>query len=152
MVTYAAVPAIGTTTTGPRAGGTTTGVISLRGITAVGHHGVFADERTSGQRCVIDVLCHLDVAPAAASDTLSDTVDYAGLAVRVVSVVEGEPVNLIETLADRIGRVCLAEERIAEVEVTVHKPDAPMPVDVADVAVTVRMSRDPAADPRGGHE
>jgi dihydroneopterin aldolase len=49
--------------------------------------------------------------------------------------------NLIEALADRIAGTCLGDPRVAEVEVTVHKPDAPMPVEVADVAVTLTRSK-----------
>ncbi len=117
------------------------GRIALRGLTARGHHGVFDFEREQGQDFVVDVLLELDLSKAAATDDVADTVHYGELAERLVAVITGEPVNLIETLADRLLTVCLADERVATAEVTVHKPQAPIPHDFADVAVTLRRSR-----------
>ena len=115
--------------------------VALRGIAGFGRHGVFAFEREQGQRFVVDVVCHLDLAPAAAGDDLALTVDYGVLAADVVADIEGEPLQLVESLADRVARTCLAQPGVQTVEVTVHKPDAPMPVEVADVAVTLTRSR-----------
>lgn len=117
------------------------GRIALTGLRARGHHGVFDFEREQGQDFVVDVVLELDLGGAAASDDVADTVHYGELAGKLVAVVTGEPVNLIETLADRLLAVCLADERVAAAEVTVHKPQAPIPHDFADVAVTVRRSR-----------
>ncbi len=83
----------------------------------------------------------MDLAAAAATDDLSQTVDYGELASAIVADIERDPVDLIETLADRIASTCLGAGDVASVEVTVHKPQAPMPVPVADVAVTVSRSR-----------
>ena len=126
---------------GPRGLSPTTDRVSLRGIRAVGRHGVHAFERERGQRFVVDVDCTLDLSAAAAADDLTQTVDYARLAEAVVADIERDPVNLIEALADRIARTCLKTSGVEVVEVTVHKPDAPMPVEVADVAVTLTRSR-----------
>ncbi len=115
--------------------------ISLTGITAFGRHGVFDFERDQGQRFVVDVNCALDLAPAASADDLTQTIDYGALAQAVAADVERDPLNLIEALADRIALTCLRYEAVQSVEVTVHKPQAPMPVDVADVAVTLTRSR-----------
>ncbi len=115
--------------------------VALRGIVGFGHHGVFDFEREQGQRFVVDVVCTLDLAPAAETDDLEQTVDYGTLAADVVADVEGEPLDLIEALADRIARTCLRRPAVHSVEVTVHKPDAPMPVPVTDVAVTLRRSK-----------
>ena len=115
--------------------------IVLRGLRAVGHHGVYAEEREKGQPFVIDVVLEVDTGPAAASDEVTDTVHYGELAARVVAVVEGEPVNLIETLAQRIADVCLDDDRVAAVEVTVHKPEAPVGVEFSDVAVSIVRRR-----------
>ena len=115
--------------------------VALRGLAGVGRHGVFAFEREQGQRFVVDVVCTLDLAPAAATDDLELTVDYGVLGADVVAEIEGEPVQLIETLADRIAQICLRRPAVLAVEVTVHKPEAPMPVEVADVAVTLTRSR-----------
>lgn len=115
--------------------------VALRGIAGFGYHGVLAEERRDGQRFVVDVSCSLDLAPAARDDDLQATVNYAELACAVVADIEGEPVNLIEALAERIAGTCLRSGRVGAVEVTVHKPEAPMPVGVADVAVTLTRCR-----------
>jgi dihydroneopterin aldolase len=115
--------------------------VTLRGISAVGHHGVFDFEREQGQPFVVDVDCVLDLAEAAATDDLERTIDYGALAQSVVDDIEGDPLNLIEALAERIAQTCLRYSAVAEVQVTVHKPQAPMPVPVADVAVTLTRSK-----------
>lgn len=115
--------------------------IELRGLTARGHHGVFDFERREGQDFVVDAVLYLDTAPAAASDDVGDTVHYGLLADKLVAVVTGEPVNLIEKLAERLAGVCLAEPLVEGVELTVHKPSAPIEHEFADVAVTVTRGR-----------
>ena len=115
--------------------------VTLRGLTARGRHGVLERERTEGQTFVVDLALGLDTAPAAAHDDLSRTVDYGVLAEQVTAVVEGEPVQLIETLAQRIADTCLTHEVVTEVEVVVHKPDAPIAVPFNDVTITIKRSR-----------
>ena len=115
--------------------------IELCGLRVRGHHGVYDFERTEGQDFVVDVALELDLAPAAATDDVADTVHYGELAERLAAVVAGEPVNLLETLADRLITVCLADARVAAATVTVHKPQAPIALEFADVAVTLRRSR-----------
>ena len=115
--------------------------ISLTGIAAFGRHGVFDFERNQGQRFVVDVSCTLDLAPAASADDLTKTIDYGALAQAVAADVERDPLNLIEALADRIALTCLRYEAVQCVEVTVHKPEASMPVYVADIAVTLTRSK-----------
>ncbi|HEX6921284.1 MAG TPA: dihydroneopterin aldolase [Actinomycetes bacterium] len=115
--------------------------IVLRGLRAVGHHGVYPEERAAGQPFVVDVTLEVDTTAAAASDDVADTVHYGELAQRVVAVITGEPVNLLETLAQRIADVCLAEPLVDAAEVTVHKPEAPVGVPFDDVAVTVVRGR-----------
>ena len=122
-------------------------VISLTGLRARGRHGVYDFERAQGQDFVVDVTLRLDLSAAADSDDVADTVHYGELAERLVKIVEGEPVNLIETLADRLAAACLLDQRASAVTVTVHKPQAPIPHEFADVAVTLRRSR-PAAGER----
>ncbi|MBL7254467.1 dihydroneopterin aldolase [Actinoplanes sp. LDG1-01] len=117
------------------------GQITLTGLRMRGRHGVFDFEREQGQDFVIDVRLGLDLAPAAASDDVADTVHYGELAGRLAEIVGGEPVNLIETLADRLLTACLDDPRVSAAEVTVHKPQAPIPLEFADVAVTLRRSR-----------
>ena len=115
--------------------------ITLTGITGYGHHGVFAAERELGQHFVVDLTCELDLAGAGSEDDLAQTIDYGRLAAAVVADVEGDPLELIEALADRIARTCLRYEAVQSVGVTVHKPNAPLPVQVSDVAVTLTRSR-----------
>ncbi len=115
--------------------------ITLRGLRGIGHHGVYEEERRDGQTFVVDVVLELDTRPAAASDEVADTVHYGELAELVVGVVEGEPVNLVETLAQRVADVCLAQPKVGAVEVTVHKPDAPVGVPFDDVAVSIVRRR-----------
>lgn len=119
----------------------TTDTITLTGLRARGFHGVFEVERAQGQEFVVDAALELDLSAAAASDRLADTVDYGALAERLVEVVTGPPVDLIETLTGRLLDVCLADPRVAAATVTVHKPQAPIDHEFADVAVTQRRSR-----------
>jgi dihydroneopterin aldolase len=121
--------------------------LSLTGLRVFGRHGVFDHERRDGQDFVVDAVLRLDTAPAAASDELADAVDYGTLAQRLAAVVGGDPTNLIETLADRLARVCLADDRVAEAQITVHKPGAPIPLTFDDVAVTVVRTRRPVPGP-----
>jgi dihydroneopterin aldolase len=115
--------------------------VVLRGLRAFGRHGVLPAERLHGQTFGVDVELGLDTSAAARSDDLADTVDYGALASDVVALVSGEPVNLIETLADRVAALCLAQPAVLEVRVTVHKPSAPVAVPFEDVSVTITRSR-----------
>jgi dihydroneopterin aldolase len=111
--------------------------IALTGLRVRGRHGVLPQERVDGQDFLVDVVLHLDLALAAASDDVADTVHYGELAGRLAQVVAGEPVDLIEALADRLATVCLSYDRVQRVEVTVHKPCAPIPLAFDDVSVTL---------------
>lgn len=111
--------------------------IALTGLRVRGHHGVLPEERRDGQDFVVDVVLHLDLRPAGATDDLSRTVHYGELAERLAAVVGGEPVDLLEALAERLADVCLSYELVERVEVTVHKPQAPIPLTFTDVSVTV---------------
>ncbi|HTZ42647.1 MAG TPA: dihydroneopterin aldolase [Jatrophihabitans sp.] len=119
-----------------------TDLIRLAGLRVRGRHGVFDFERAEGQDFVVDVALELDTGPAARSDDLADTVHYGELAEALAAVIGGEPVNLLETLAARLAEVCLADRRVAAATVTVHKPQAPIPLSFADVAVTIRRTRE----------
>jgi dihydroneopterin aldolase len=103
---------------------------------------VYDFERAQGQDFVVDVVLELNLSTAAASDDVADTVHYGELAERLVKIVEGEPVNLIETLADRLVVSCLLDARVSAATVTVHKPQAPIPHEFADVAVILRRDRE----------
>jgi len=111
--------------------------IAISGIRGTGHHGVFAHERAAGQEFVVDVVLDVSTSAAASSDNLNDTVDYGAVAVAVHELITGEPVELIETLAERIADACLGLGGITRVAVTVHKPNAPIPVPFDDVEVRI---------------
>jgi dihydroneopterin aldolase len=115
--------------------------LAVYGIEAFGRHGVLAQERRDGQTFSVDLVLGLDTAAAAASDALEDTVDYAGLVSSVVAAVESDPVDLIETLAERIAALCLVDRRVTWTEVTVHKPHAPIDATFKDVTVTIHRRR-----------
>ncbi|MGL4339618.1 MAG: dihydroneopterin aldolase [Rhodoglobus sp.] len=118
--------------------------ITLSGVRAFAFHGVLPAERRDGQFFVVDVVVHRDLSAAAASDDLSKTVNYAVLAEQVVAVVESEPVDLLETVAERVAQMVLSHDGVQRTVVTVHKPGAPISVPFADVAVTItRFAPDP---------
>jgi dihydroneopterin aldolase len=120
--------------------------IVLTGLTVFGRHGVYDHERENGQEFTIDLRLRMPLNDAAASDDVADTVHYGELAEKVAEVVAGEPVNLIETLAERIADVALTDPRVHSVTVTVHKPHAPIPLTFSDVAVTVHRARQRSAE------
>jgi dihydroneopterin aldolase len=115
--------------------------ITLTGVTAVGYHGVFDFERREGQPFVVDAVLYLDFATAARSDDVRDTAHYGEVAQRITEWITGEPLNLIEALAVRIADSLLSEFKLQAVDITVHKPQAPIEVPFDDVAVTIVRSR-----------
>ena len=135
--------------------------IAVRGVRAHAHHGVYGFERERGQAFRVDAVLELDTSAAAAEDALSRTVNYADIAQKLRAVLAGEPVRLLETLAQRLADVCLADERVEAVEICVHKPEAELGVPFDDVTVTIRRTREdallpptrePAQDPGSGPE
>ncbi len=103
-----------------------------------------ACSRTSaanGQLFLIDVVVHLSLSAAGASDELAETIDYGELAARIVSAVESDPVDLIETVAERVAALVLEYPLAMMTVVTVHKPSAPIAVPFDDVSVTITRGR-----------
>ncbi|AMW18252.1 MULTISPECIES: dihydroneopterin aldolase [Mycobacteroides] len=115
--------------------------IELRGLKVFGYHGVFEHERRDGQEFSVDVTVWLDLDTAAATDQLTDTLDYGELAQRAAAIVSGPPRNLIESVAGAIADDVMTDARVHAVEAVVHKPDAPIPLTFSDVAVVARRSR-----------
>jgi dihydroneopterin aldolase len=114
--------------------------ITLTGLRVFGRHGVYDEERRVGQQFVVDVTLRLDTRQAAASDEVSDTVHYGEMAEQIAAIVGGEPVNLLETLAARIAEHLLSLPLVDAARVTVHKPEAPIPLSFADVSVMIERS------------
>lgn len=117
--------------------------IVLRGLVARGNHGVYEHERRDGQTFRIDVVAHLDLSRAGRSDDLAETVDYGVLAADVVAAVERDPVDLIEVVAERVAAIVLANAAVRAVDVTVHKPEAPLTVAFSDVEVVIHRTWTP---------
>lgn len=117
------------------------GAIVIEGIEGWGHHGALAHEREQGQRFVVDVRLDVDTSRAADTDLLEDAVDYSDVAQAVHAIIVGEPVNLIETVADRVLRTLMRDERVREAAVVVHKPQAPLSVPASEVRVERRVKR-----------
>jgi len=120
--------------------------ITLTGLTVFAHHGVFEHERVHGQEFIVDLVVEFDMRAAAGSDDVADTVDYGALALTVAAEVRRDPVNLLETVAERVASAILTDPRIDAVEVTIHKPQAPIETEFADVSVTIRRTAENAGD------
>src|SRR5262249_2356082 len=117
--------------------------LAITGIECFAHHGVFEHERREGQTFVVDLVLGVDTRVAAASGDWPDTVDYGSLVAQVKAAVESDPVDLIETVAQRISDVCLLDDRVEWVRVTVHKPGAPIDATFADVMLTITRPNRP---------
>lgn len=122
-------------------------VIEIRGIRGFGRHGVFDHERAEGQEFTVDVRLELDTRTAAASDRLADTVNYGTVAEQVHAAIENDPVDLLETLAQRIADLCLTDRRVTAAAVTIHKPSAPITVPFDDVLLTVHRANPEPGEP-----
>ena len=123
--------------------------ITLTGLRATAFHGVLDHERRDVRVFVIDVTVMLPLGDAATTDDLARTIHYGELAEEVVAAVESNPVDLIETVAERIATVVLAHERAMFTRVTVHKPHAPISVPFDDVSVTITRGRPERLTPTG---
>lgn len=115
--------------------------IAIRGLRVFAYHGVLDSERTGGQNFLIDVTVHLDTRGAAASDDLTRTLDYGDLALAVHQRVSEERWNLIERVAQRVAELVLENPAAERVEVTVRKPEAPIPLQFDEVSVSITRSR-----------
>jgi 7,8-dihydroneopterin aldolase/epimerase/oxygenase len=115
--------------------------ITVHGLTGHGFHGVYPEERAAGQIFRVDAVLELDTAPAAATDDLTRTVNYAELSQRLHALLVGEPVDLLETLAQRLADCCLAYPVVDAVEITVHKPEVDLGVPADEVTVAIRRRR-----------
>ena len=120
---------------------TTEDVLSVLGVECFAHHGVFDFEKREGQVFVVDLSLGVDTRSAAASDDLRDTVDYGTLVARVKAAVERDPVDLIETVAQRIADECLLDPGVQWARVTIHKPQAPIDATFSDVVLTITRRR-----------
>ncbi|SJM59677.1 2-amino-4-hydroxy-6-hydroxymethyldihydropteridine diphosphokinase [Gulosibacter sp. 10] len=112
-----------------------------------GRHGVFAHERASGQDFYIDAEVWIDTRAAAQTDHIEDTLHYGHLMRALYEVAMLEPVDLLETLAERLAAVTFAFAGPQAVRITVHKPQAPVKLRFEDVTVSVLRYRPEGAEP-----
>lgn len=124
-------------------------VISIHRLHVRGYHGVFDHERTEGQDFFIDADVWIDTREAAATDDIADTVHYGHLMRALYEVGTGEPVDLLETLAERLAAVTLSFRGPQAVRITVHKPKAPVQLRFEDVTVTLLRFRPEGEAPEG---
>jgi dihydroneopterin aldolase len=115
--------------------------ITITGISGHGYHGVLDFEKAQGQPFIVDVVLETDIRPAAGSDDLTRTIDYGVIAELVHSLITGDGFDLIETLTESIAAAVLQASTASAVEVTVHKPNAPISVPFADVSISIRRER-----------
>jgi dihydroneopterin aldolase len=120
-------------------GETVSDVIRITGLALHGYHGVFDEEKRDGQTFVVDLAIDLDGATAGTTDSLHHTVDYSQVVEAVAGAVTGESVDLIETLAYRVGDIVVGFDGVRAVEVTIHKPDAPVGYPVTDISFSTRV-------------
>ena len=115
--------------------------IRISGIEVLAKHGVLDHEKQNDQKFVIDLELSMDLGAAAASDRLEDTVDYGELSQRTHDYVASNSFDLIERLAYGVADLAMKFSKVEAVEVTVHKPDAPVRVPFVDISVTVSRQR-----------
>lgn len=110
--------------------------IYLTGVSGIGYHGVFEQEKREGQTFTVDIEVTSDFSAAVKSDDVRDTVNYAELANIAHAAITGEPFDLIEKPADVIAHECLDISGVTSATVTVHKPNAPIEVPFENVSVS----------------
>lgn len=109
----------------------------LRGLEFYGYHGVIPEENRLGQRFIVDVDMYADTRRAGASDDLDATVNYVAVYEDVKSIVEGAPLKLVESVAERIAEYVLANHPVERVRVRIVKPDVPIPARLEFVGVEI---------------
>jgi dihydroneopterin aldolase len=116
--------------------------IIITGISAIGYHGVYPDERKNGQLFIVDAILNLDLSVPGSNDHLINTVDYSKVSQLIQNLIIGEPYSLIESLAETISEQILnSYSLVRNVIITVHKPNADVGVTVSDIAVEIERSR-----------
>lgn len=116
--------------------------ITLKGMDFYGYHGCLPEERQKGQHFFVDLSMFIDLQEAGKDDDLQATVNYAVVYDMVKLIVEGEPKNLIEAVAEEIASSVLETfTEVQKIEVTVHKPSAPIAGKFDDVSVTVEREQ-----------
>jgi dihydroneopterin aldolase len=114
--------------------------IFIKGLTLHAYHGVMPHEAKVGQSFSIDMLLDIDLSTAARSDKVADTVSYDKVVDCAKTAFSAQRFRLIEAAAGSVADAVLAEfPRVLSIEVTIHKPHAPIAAIFSDVGV--RLSR-----------
>ena len=116
-------------------------VVELRGLRAVGTHGVLAEEQSRAQPFEVDIDVGADLAAAGQSDDLGDTLDYGAIVSSALRVVTDEHHALLERIAQRIADEILSDPRAVWVTVRVVKLRPPVAADLATAAVRITRTR-----------
>jgi dihydroneopterin aldolase len=112
--------------------------IAIIGIRGFGYHGLFEHEKKDGQEFFVDLRIKTDLSNGGQSDQIEATIDYGKVSLRVKELIESGSFNLIERLAEVIAASLKSEFSIDAIEVTVHKPNAPVGIELEDISVTIR--------------
>lgn len=116
--------------------------ILLKGMAFYGWHGVLREEQVLGQRFTIDAELYASLAKAAETDAIEDTVNYAKVYEVIRDIMNNQRFALLEALAREIGKQILLQFSLVEhAVITVHKPSAPIPGVLDEIAVTIESGR-----------
>ncbi|TDQ34203.1 dihydroneopterin aldolase [Aureibacillus halotolerans] len=116
--------------------------IIVKGMSFYGYHGVFSEENKLGQRFLADIELYCDLRAAGENDDLQQTVNYAAIFETVQKVIEGEPVKLLEALAERIAANIFSKFEIVDgLSLRIIKPDPPIPGHYEHVAIEIERMR-----------
>lgn len=116
--------------------------IQLNKMEFYGYHGVFPEENQLGQRFIVDLTVHVNLKRAGQTDDLNHSINYAELYTICREIVEGDPFQLIEAVAEKIADSLLIHYRdINSCTVKVIKPDPPIKGHYESVAIEITRSR-----------
>jgi len=116
--------------------------ILLEGLSFFGRHGCHAAERELGQKFIVDIELECDLSASCASDDLNDTLDYVAIYNAAREVIEGESVQLLEVLAQRIADFALQDERVDSAWVRIKKPHIALPGALDFLGVEITRERE----------
>ena len=115
--------------------------IKISGLSAFGYHGVFEHEKINGQEFIVDLEINYDASSAISSDNIAEALDYGEITKSVKDIIENTRRDLIEVLANDIADLLIKKDKVIEVSVVLHKPQAPVAVKVSDIAVKITKTK-----------
>lgn len=115
--------------------------IQLTGICCYGYTGYLLEEQVLGQRFEVDLTLWLDLAVAGKSDVIEDTLDYRSVISTVQQLVKTSKFALVERLATAIAELILESDKVAQVQVRLSKPAAPIPDFGGKITIEITRSK-----------